>query len=149
MAICLFLLHWTVHCGSFGVNALLEEDSEHRLPLPSLFHSVCCVWAHRQCASPLKKPLDGYPIRLGSFPSSRIFFCPSHPQAITEEMKATNGEYEEMVWIDGWLVSQCLYSSFREVLYTLGYMPVDNKTIHSMHTVILLITYSHLPYNLS
>lgn len=39
----------------------------------------------------------------GPFPLSRILLCPSHPQAITEEMKVTDGEYGEMVWIDGWL----------------------------------------------
>lgn len=34
------LLHRAMHFGSFGVNALLKEDSEHRLPMPSLFHSM-------------------------------------------------------------------------------------------------------------
>lgn len=95
------LLHRAMHFGSFGVNALLKEDSEHRLPMPSLFHSmrapsVSPGWS----GSPLKQPLDGYPIRLGPFASSSIFFCLPHPRAIIEEMKVTDGESEVMVWID-------------------------------------------------
>lgn len=67
--------------------------------LPSLFYSALHVWVQRRSGSPLKHPLDGYPIRLGPFPPSRILFGP--PLAIIDEMKVTDGEYEETVWMDG------------------------------------------------
>lgn len=70
-------------------------------PAISISLYVCYVWVQRRSSSPLKQPLDRYPIRLGPFPPSRILFGPSHPPAIIEEMKVTDGEYEALVWIDG------------------------------------------------
>lgn len=67
--------------------------------LPSLFYSALHVWVQRHSGSPPKHPLDGYPIRLGPFPPSRILFGP--PLAIIDEMKVTDGEYEETVRMDG------------------------------------------------
>lgn len=107
MVICLSLLHRAAHFGSLQVNALLGEDSDHRPSLPSLFYSVRYVWVQRRSSSPLKQPLDRHPIRL-AFSS-----VPSHPLAIIDTMKVTDGEYEEMVWMDGRLV-QLRQSSQRE-----------------------------------
>lgn len=67
--------------------------------LPSLFYSALHVWVQRHSGSLLKHPLDGYPIRLGPFAPSRILFGP--PLAIIDEMKVTDGEYEETVRMDG------------------------------------------------
>lgn len=67
--------------------------------LPSLFYSALHVWVQRRSGSPPKHPLDGYPIRLGPFPPSCILLGP--PLAIIDEMKVTDGEYEETVRMDG------------------------------------------------
>lgn len=85
----------------------------HIAPAISISLYVCNVWVQGRSSSPLKQPLDRYPIRLWPFPPSRILFCPSHPPAIIEEMKVNDGEYVEMVWIDGWLVWLSLQSSLR------------------------------------
>lgn len=39
---------------------------------------VCYVWVQRRFSSPLKQPLDRYPIRLGPFSPSRILFLSPH-----------------------------------------------------------------------
>lgn len=67
--------------------------------LPSLFYSALRVWVQRRSGSPLKHPLDGYPIRLGPFPPFRILSGP--PLAIIDEMKVTDGEYEGAARMDG------------------------------------------------
>lgn len=43
-------------------------------PAISVSLCVCCVWVQRRSGSPLKQPLERYPIRLGPFPLPSILF---------------------------------------------------------------------------
>ena len=45
-------------------------------PAISVSLCVCCVWVQRRSGSPLKQPLERYPITLGPFPLPSILFCP-------------------------------------------------------------------------
>lgn len=51
----------------------LRTQTAHAISI-SLY--VCYVWVQRRSGSPLKQPLDEYPIRLGPFPPFSILFCP-------------------------------------------------------------------------